>query len=77
MLGIWTNMIHKADVKHRKGIQSLFLLTCWCIWRERNCRTFQRKASSQHAIIARIHDDAHDWSFASAKHLRALLFEPP
>jgi hypothetical protein len=77
MAGIWSKMIHKAEARYRKGLQSLFLLTYWCIWRERNCRIFQNKSSTLHTIVPRIHDDAMEWASASAKQLRSLMFEPP
>jgi 5-methylthioribose kinase len=62
---------------HRKGVSSLFLLTCWHIWGERNERTFRDKERSVQQVISFIKDEAQEWAFAGAKALRKLMFEPP
>ncbi|KAM0886584.1 hypothetical protein ACQ4PT_029658 [Festuca glaucescens] len=77
MTEVWHRIIEKATPKVRKGIKSLFTLTCWCIWRERNTRIFKGKLSSMASIIACIRDEAREWAFTNAKALRELMFDPP
>jgi hypothetical protein len=74
---IWSSIIHLAGAKKQKGIKSLFILACWNICRERNNRVFKKRVSSVASIVAKIHDEAQEWTFADAKELRKLLFEPP
>jgi hypothetical protein len=74
---IWQLMIQQTPDAHRRGTSSLFTLVCWNIWKERNARIFRQKSASLQLIIAYIRDEAREWSFANAKALRKLLFEPP
>jgi hypothetical protein len=69
--------LEASPMIHRKGVSSLFLLTCWHIWRERNERTFRDKERSVQQVISFIKDEAQEWAFAGAKALRKLMFEPP
>jgi hypothetical protein len=70
-------MIKQTPDAHRRGTSSLFTLVCWNIWKERNARIFRQKSAFLQLIIAFIRDEAREWSFANAKALRKLLFEPP
>ncbi|PNT62933.1 hypothetical protein BRADI_4g09765v3 [Brachypodium distachyon] len=70
-------MISATQCKHRQGIKSMFILTCWAIWRERNSRVFNDKKFSFCQICCFIKDEAHEWAFAGAKALRKLLWQPP
>ncbi|XP_010236490.1 uncharacterized protein LOC104584074 [Brachypodium distachyon] len=56
---------------HKKGVNSLIILTCWTIWQERNTEISGRQ------LLVFIKDAAQDWAFAGAKALRKLLWESP
>jgi hypothetical protein len=75
--GAWRCIIEATSPSIKRGIKSLFLLVCWGIWRERNDRIFRGKRISVPAIVARMHDEAREWAFVSAKAMRKLMFEPP
>jgi predicted negative regulator of RcsB-dependent stress response len=70
-------MMQHSTATHKKGLSSLFTLICWNVWKERNARIFRLKSANFQLIIAWIRDEARQWSFANAKALRKLLFEPP
>jgi hypothetical protein len=74
---IWSKICEDTAAAHKKGIRSLFILTCAAIWRERNERIFKNLFSTRQSIGARIKDEAREWAFAGAKALRKLLFKPP
>ncbi|KAM0915236.1 hypothetical protein ACQ4PT_010999 [Festuca glaucescens] len=74
---IWQLLMQRSAAAHKEGLSSLFTLVCWNVWRERNARIFRQKSATFQLIIAWIRDEAREWSFANAKALRKLLFEPP
>ncbi|KAM0846839.1 hypothetical protein ACQ4PT_055368 [Festuca glaucescens] len=69
----WKKMMEATLPQMR---QSMFLLICSAIWKERNDRIFRNRPSSMAAIVTWIRDEARDWAFANAKALRELMFEP-
>ena len=56
-----------------KGFDTLFALTAWEIWKERNARTFQRKEQSSTSLLLKIKEEVRAWSLAGAKRLASLL----
>jgi hypothetical protein len=66
-----------AREEHRKGLRSLFILIAQEIWKERNRRIFENRATNCNAVVTWIRDEARAWAFAGAKALRKLMFEPP
>jgi hypothetical protein len=77
MAATWQSMMERCHPPDRKGIASLFILVCWGIWNERNARIFRGKTSTLRSVISWIRDEVREWSFANAKALRRLMFEPP
>jgi hypothetical protein len=55
----------------------LFILIAQEIWKERNRRIFENRATNCNAVVTWIRDEARAWAFAGAKALRKLMFEPP
>jgi hypothetical protein len=73
----WLIMNATAREEHRKGLRSLFILIAQEIWKERNRRIFENRATNCNAVVTWIRDEARAWAFAGAKALRKLMFEPP
>ena len=73
----WDQVMAHSTGDVRRGISSLFALTCWSIWRERNERIFRHKRATPQIIASWIEDEAQGWAFAGAKALRKLMWEPP
>jgi hypothetical protein len=63
-----------AREEHRKGLRSLFILIAQEIWKERNRRIFENRATNCNAVVR---DEARAWAFVGAKAMRKLMFEPP
>ncbi|RLM54729.1 hypothetical protein C2845_PM10G10510 [Panicum miliaceum] len=61
--------------KRRKGFNTLFMLTGWHIWKERNARLFEGQAAGTSVIVQRIKDDADLWTAAGAGRLGRLFCE--
>ncbi|XP_071685055.1 uncharacterized protein [Lolium perenne] len=56
----------------RKGLQTAVILVGWEIWKERNARVFNNKASTPMALMQKIKDEAANWIAAGAKHLAVV-----
>jgi hypothetical protein len=66
-IGDWMrNCIGGATENTRKGAQSITMLGCWEIWRERNRRIFQNEELSVVALVRRIRDETTLWKLAGA-----------
>ncbi|PVH63657.1 hypothetical protein PAHAL_2G078400 [Panicum hallii] len=59
----------------RKGFNTLFMLTGWHIWKERNARLFNRQAAGASEIVQRIKDEVDLWIAAGARKLGCLFGE--
>lgn len=59
----------------RKGFDSLFALTSWQIWKERNARVFRGAESQSTEVLCRIKREGQDWIAAGATHLGCLFSE--
>ena len=56
----------------RKGMDSLFALTSWLIWKERNARCFREAATMIPELLMIIKAEADQWAQVGAKNLRSL-----
>ena len=57
----WTRArkrIHKDD---RQCFDSMVILICWMIWKERNKRTFDRQIRTIHEVLDRVIDEIIAW----------------
>jgi hypothetical protein len=57
----------------RPAFDSVLLLTSWCVWKERNNRTFNRVAIGLQALLLVVFREAEDWIDAGFSHLAAAL----
>jgi len=57
----------------RRGVDSLFFLIGWSIWKERNARTFNGVSTSATRLEVSIQEEADAWCMAGYKHLGALM----
>jgi hypothetical protein len=55
-----------------KGLHSAIILITWEIWKGRNARVFNNKASMPAALMQRINDESKNWIMEGAKHLAEL-----
>ena len=53
-------------------MDSLFALTSWIIWKERNARCFREAATTVPELLMIIKVEADRWAQAGAKNLRSL-----
>jgi hypothetical protein len=65
-----------AQAPHRReGTSTLFMLTCWMIWKERNSRHFDHKTESVQVVLGKIKAEADLWIAAGARELGGLCCE--
>jgi hypothetical protein len=60
----------------RRSFDSLVLLVSWCLWKERNRRTFDHRASTTTELLGRTLEEADVWiasGFRSLALLTALV----
>jgi hypothetical protein len=62
----------RLEGNQRKGMDSLFTLTSWQIWKERNTRCFKEAATTVPDLLLIIKVEANQWAQAGAKNLRSL-----
>jgi hypothetical protein len=55
-----------------KGLKSAVILIGWELWKERNARVFNNKASLPLALMQKIKDEGKNWIIAGAKHLAEI-----
>jgi hypothetical protein len=58
---------------HRKGIDTLFGLVSWQLWKERNARCFRGATTSAGDTMQIIKSEGERWVQAGAEGLRALI----
>ena len=56
-----------------RGFDSYALLIGWSLWKERNARTFQARATNTQRLALTIKDEADRWCEAGNAHLARLL----
>ena len=61
----WTTLSAAIPKEKRKTLNSLVILTVRSIWLERNCRVFDRVASTATAVCSRIRHELELWIAAS------------
>jgi hypothetical protein len=68
----WRDAIHKRG-EQRKGLASFMILISWEVWKERNTRVFNNKATTAPMLVAKIKDEIALWSLAGAKALSNIM----
>jgi hypothetical protein len=71
----FTEVVGRPRAAQAKGIQSLLILVCWSLWRERNARVFYNREKHTSALISEIKDEVRLWIRAGAKCLAATVGE--
>ena len=61
--------VHRGS---RKGFDSLLMLTCWVLWKERNARTFRNEAKDARELCLEILQEAALWLRAGYSTLSSL-----
>jgi hypothetical protein len=68
----WMRMRAGLQTSQRKGLDSLFALVSWQLWKERNARCFRESASPVAELLQVIKAQAELWVQAGAKHLGSI-----
>ena len=72
-LADWWQGARKQILKEgRKCFDTLVLLICWLIWKERNGRIFDRKMRSVDEMLSWVVDESVCWCQAGFKHLESV-----
>lgn len=69
----WEAMRKDLPRKTRNGLDTLFLLVTWHIWKESNNRVFTQQVAPIQLMVERIKEEAKLWVAAGAKALRGLM----
>jgi hypothetical protein len=48
----------------REGFDSLVVLTCWLLWKERNARVFNKVSMRATELVEWIRQTGHQWTLA-------------
>jgi len=56
----------------RRGFDSLAVLICWLLWKERNDRTFNRRSHTVVDVVRRVFDEIITWSQAGFRQLESF-----
>lgn len=72
VLAWWASLRSSWQGNSRKGFDSLFALTSWTIWKERNARCFRESATTIPELLTMIKAEAEQWANAGAKNLWSL-----
>ena len=59
----------KSPSDHPKGLKTGIILITWELWKERNARVFNNKASTSATLMQKIEDESKNRVLAGAKHL--------
>jgi hypothetical protein len=68
----WHRLRHSALAYRHRGLDTLFALTSWEIWKECNARCFRQAETSVAQVLQVIKAQADLWTLAGAKHIRSL-----
>ncbi|KAF8765641.1 hypothetical protein HU200_008134 [Digitaria exilis] len=69
----WLQLREGQNRFRQKGMDTALMLTTWCLWKERNGRTFgTRPANDVYQMIDIIVKEGQLWVLAGAKWLAAL-----
>lgn len=73
-LADWWVSAHKRFTKAaRKCFDSMVVLTSWCLWKERNRRTFDHQDRTVSELLALISDEVASWCLAGYHHLYPVV----
>jgi hypothetical protein len=61
----WLRQRHRIDHSAQSAFDSLMLLICWSLWKERNNRTVARSAMGSLGLFPAVVAEAEDWVAAS------------
>ena len=68
----WRRLRATYNGVRRRGIDSLFALVCWTIWKERNARYFREASSSVNDVLQLVKAEADRWIDAGARGVETL-----
>lgn len=71
-LSCWRKLRKLSDGQRRKGLDSLFALVSWHVWKERNARCFWDATSTVAEMLQIIKMEADHWVEARVARMRAL-----
>ena len=69
----WTDVRKRIQKDDRRGFDSLVALVCWLLWKERNGRTFDRRARTTQEMNDVVVEELAAWLRAGFKHLQPML----
>uniref|UniRef100_K4A0N2 Uncharacterized protein n=1 Tax=Setaria italica TaxID=4555 RepID=K4A0N2_SETIT len=61
--------------ERRKGLDTLFMLVIWSLWKEHNAGVFNQCSSSTQELLQRIKQESEHWVLAGARQLGRLFIE--
>lgn len=68
----WKRLRQGWQGDQQKGFDSIFALTSWAIWKERNARCFRDSATAVQDLLRTIQAETDLWAQAGAKHIWSL-----
>jgi NaMN:DMB phosphoribosyltransferase len=69
----WRRLRSSISGTQRKGIDTLFALVSWQLWKERNARCFRQENAMAVDTLQAIKREGETWIQAGAKGLEALV----
>lgn len=60
----WLAARNNLPKEQKRGLDTLVILVCWLLWKERNARVFSGKYSALSEILERIRHEGLLWSMA-------------
>jgi hypothetical protein len=71
----WEHLVLAQPARRREGTSTLFMLTCWKIWKERNSRHSITRWESVQVVLGKIKAEADMWIVVGARKLGSLCCE--
>ena len=69
----WWRLLRRGwHGNHRKGVDSLFALVSWQVWKEQNARCFREATATVQELLLVIRTEADQWVRTGAKNLGGL-----
>lgn len=68
----WRKASKRTPKDKRKGFNSVVVLGAWMLWKHRNAGVFEHSNPNIHSLVHMFKEEAHLWSLAGARGLRAL-----
>jgi hypothetical protein len=69
----WLRSRGVLNAEARPAFDLVLLLMAWCVWKERNSRTFNGTAAGMHAMVLAVLREAEDWISVGISPLIAAL----